>query len=145
VPVTRAPPVVRGSRRAPLRAEARDQCGVGLVGLGAREVALGVSLDLRRVDDADDLTSLVQVSGERLGVSAGGLHTGVDALHLLSGEPGGELAEARLCVGEDSVLELDGFAHERDVELELGDVDAERQKGHGGRSFQGYTRGGPTL
>ena len=72
----------------------------------------------------------VEVEGEGLGVGAGGLQAGLDLRGAVPGEPGGELGEAGGRIRERLVAELGVGAREAGVELELGDVDAERGQIH---------------
>src|SRR5829696_834401 len=103
-------------------------------------MALGVGFNDRRVNDGHHVPGLVQVSGERLAVSAGGFEAGVGALDVVLGEPGRELREAGGCVREDAVAELTGVADEAGVELQLRDIDAERRSRHGVSPLRSYTR-----
>jgi hypothetical protein len=72
------------------------------------------------------MAPVMEVGGQRVAVSAGGLHAGVDAPGPLPLQPPGELREAGRGVGEGAVAGLTALADEAGVELEFRDVDAER-------------------
>jgi hypothetical protein len=58
---------------------------------------------------------LVEVGGERVAVSGGGLQAGMGVADAVLREPLGELGEAGLGVGEDLVAELTALTDEAGV------------------------------
>src|SRR2546423_10201400 len=74
----------------------------------------------------------MQKEGKRLAVRAGGFEAGVDTRDALLREPVKQLLEAGRSVREDFMLELATRVDETDIELQLGDVNAESRIGHGG-------------
>jgi hypothetical protein len=78
----------------------------GLVRLGARESALGVGRDARRVDQADPVAGLIEDQGHGRSVRTRSFQTGMDLLCPLLAHPGGERREPTDLHGEGASGEL---------------------------------------
>jgi hypothetical protein len=107
--------------------KAGDEGGVQALGLGAREVTLRVGFNGRRVEETQAVIVAMEVGGERVAVSAGGFEAGVHLLDPLAAQPVGELGQAVRVVRQDLVAELALRRQEAGVELELGEIEAERR------------------
>src|SRR5271168_4636219 len=92
--------------------------------LGAREVP-----NLSGIDDADDVTSLVQCARDAETIAPGGFHTGVNPLDLLGGQPSKEMAPSISGIREAPGAYLVATRHAH-VDCIFGNVDTQYPVDH---------------
>jgi hypothetical protein len=115
----------RPGRRLVRNAEARDQCGIGFVGLGAGQFTVGEGADAGWVHDADAYAVLVEKLGERFAVGARGFQRGVEGgERALVATPAEQFGEAGGGVGEEAMVGL-RVVEQHGVEFGFGDIEAE--------------------
>jgi hypothetical protein len=116
----------RPGRRVAVAGELGDGAGVGRVGLVAPAAGSGVSLDPRRVGDADAASGVGQGGGRRVGVGAGGLQAEVQVGPggVVVG-PGQQRGGSAGVVGEGGLPGPAARAEQAGVGRGLGDVDAD--------------------
>jgi len=115
-----------------------DELGIELVGLAPLQLALPVAGNLRRVDDRQPITQLMEVLGERFVIDAGGLDHD-PAVGLGVGlQPGCEDLETLGIVGQFAFGAMLAVGLQRgNVEAVLGDVDANNDGHKSSSSWNG--------
>jgi hypothetical protein len=83
-----------------------DERGIGPVRFGARQSALGIGRDARRVDEADTVAGLIEEQGHGRPVLPGGFQAGMDLLSPLMVHPTDECSEPSGLHGEGASGEL---------------------------------------
>jgi hypothetical protein len=120
------------------QALARDQRGIGAIGLVALQFALAEGLDLRRIDYANQMPCAMKAFGQVEAISAGGFHHGVDSPHALFGKPGLQSSKPIRRVGELALFNLHclRIANQGYVKGLFADVNSEFRRCHCGTPHQ---------
>lgn len=116
----------RRGRRRPLvgmlrMAEVSNYPRIAAISFGALQLALGVSLDARRVNQADRKSLPMQVFSQPIAIGAGSLHTGVQDLNSVPFQPTAQLAKPAGRIGKLGSDTL-SFVQQDDIKLGFGDI-----------------------
>ena len=100
-----------------------NQNRIGLICLGALELALAKGMSARRIDQTDDVAGLMESQSRLLRPGSGGFEAGMNRVGSLFAKPRDECGMTRCVVGENLMTRLGVFLQQSGVQRAFADID----------------------